>query len=35
MNRDEFEGMKIILYTEESISLKEALDALERFKEGR
>jgi hypothetical protein len=34
MNRDKFKGMKIILYTEESITFKEALDAIYRFKEG-
>ena len=33
LNREYFEGMKIILFTEESITLNEALDAIHRFKE--
>ncbi len=35
MNKEKFKGMKIIFYTEENITLKEALDAMHRFKEGR
>jgi len=34
VNRDKFKGMKIILYTEECITLKEALETINRFKEG-
>lgn len=35
MNKDDFKGMKIILYADTKITLGEALDAIQKFKEGR
>jgi len=35
MNKEYFEGLNVILYTEDVVSLDEAMDSIAKYKEGR